>query len=87
MTPSSFPKYEISNKPRTVYFADPYSGWQRGTNDHFSGRIRKYPPKGTSFENLTQVKLNEFINEINNWRRNVLGWATPAAVFQELCSK
>ena len=70
-----------------TYFADPYSAWQRGTNEHFNGRIRKYLPKGTSFENLTQVELNEFITEINNRPRKILSWATPAEVFQELCSQ
>ncbi len=67
-----------------TYFADPYSAWQRGTNEHFNGRIRKYLPKGTSLENLTQTELNEFITEINNRPRKILGWATPAEVFQDL---
>lgn len=67
-----------------TYFADPYSAWQRGTNEHFNGRIRKYLPKGTSLETLTQTELNEFITEINNRPRKILGWATPAEVFQDL---
>lgn len=69
-----------------TYFADPYSAWQRGTNEHFNGRIRKYLPKGTSFTDLTQHELDELISEINNRPRKVLGWATPAEVFQELSS-
>lgn len=70
-----------------TYFADPYSAWQRGTNEHFNGRIRKYLPKGTSFQDLEQAELDEFITEINNRPRKVLGWATPAEEFQELCSQ
>lgn len=70
-----------------TYFADPYSAWQRGTNEHFNGRIRKYLPKGTSFENLTQAELDEIIAEINDRPRKNLGWATPAEVFHELCSQ
>jgi IS30 family transposase len=70
-----------------TYFADPYSSWQRGTNEHFNGRIRRYLPKGTSFHDLTQAELDEFIHEINNRPRKILGWATPAEIFQELCSK
>lgn len=70
-----------------TYFADPYSAWQRGTNEHFNGRIRKYLPKGTSFDDLDQHELDAYITEINNRPRKVLGWATPAEIFQELCSK
>jgi IS30 family transposase len=40
-------------------FADPYSAYQRGTNEHFNGRIRRYLPKGTSFAELTQTELDE----------------------------
>ncbi|MEO6943686.1 MAG: IS30 family transposase [Lacisediminihabitans sp.] len=69
-----------------TYFADPYSAYQRGTNEHFNGRIRRYLPKGTSFEDVTQTELDEFITEINNRPRKILGWATPAEVFQELSS-
>ena len=70
-----------------AYFADPYSAWQCGTNEHFNGRIRKYLPKRTSFADLDQAELDEIITEINNRPRKVLGWATPAEVFNELCSQ
>ena len=69
-----------------TYFADPYSAWQRGTNEHFNGRIRRYLPKGTSFESLAQAELDEIITEINNRPRKILSWATPAEVFHELSS-
>lgn len=70
-----------------TYFCDPYSAYQRGTNEHFNGRLRKYLPKGTSFADLSQAELDEYVWEINNRPRRVLGWATPAEVFQELCSE
>lgn len=70
-----------------TYFADPYSSYQRGTNEHFNGRIRKYLPKGTSFEHLTQPELNDITTEINNRPRKTLNWATPAEIFQELSLK
>ena len=69
-----------------TYFADPYSAYQRGSNEHFNGRLRRYLPKRTSFKDLTQEELDEYIGEINDRPRKVLGWATPAEVFQELCS-
>ena len=71
-------------KGKGPYFADPYAAYQRGTNEHFNGRLRRYLPKGTSFEDLTQDELDEFVREINNRPRKVLGWATPAEVFNEL---
>lgn len=67
-----------------TYFADPYSAYQRGSNEHFNGRLRRYLPKGTSFEGLTQNEVNELVNEINNRPRKILGWATPAEIFHEL---
>lgn len=67
-----------------TYFADPYSAYQRGSNEHFNGRLRRYLPKGTSFEHLTQNELDEFVHEINNRPRKILGWATPAEIFHEL---
>lgn len=70
-----------------TYFADPYSAYQRGSNEHFNGRLRRYLPKGTSFADVTQAELDEYLHEINNRPRKVLGWATPAEVFQELCSE
>lgn len=69
-----------------TYFADPYSAYQRGSNEHFNGQLRKYLPKGTSFDELPQEEIDEFVREINNRPRKVLGWATPAEVFWELCS-
>lgn len=67
-----------------TYFCDPYSAYQRGTNEHFNRRLRRYLPKGTSFADLTQEELDAYVWEINNRPRKVLGWATPAEVFQEL---
>lgn len=70
-----------------TYFCDPYSSWQRGTNEHFNGRIRRYIPKKTRFDTFTQHDLDAWVHEINNRPRKVLGWFTPAEIFQELCSE
>ena len=66
-----------------TFFADPYSSWQRGTNEHHNGRIRRYFPKGTNFELVSQEELDAVIAAINNEPRKCLGWFTPAEVFQE----
>ena len=69
-----------------TYFCAPYSAWQRGTNEHFNGRLRRYFPKGTNFDDVTDSELEDIVAEINNRPRKVLDWATPAEIFQGLCS-
>lgn len=69
-----------------TYFADPYSAWQRGSNEHFNGRLRRYFPKGYSFAGLSQEELDEITTEINDHPRKCLGFHTPAEVFNQLTS-
>ena len=66
-----------------TYFADPYSSWQRGTNENSNGLLRRYLPKGTSFQNLTQAELDDMVWEINNRPRKCLGYNTSQEVFEE----
>jgi transposase, IS30 family len=67
-----------------VYFADPYSSWQRGLNEHINGRIRYYLPKKKSFACLTDEKIDSIINIINNRPRKSLNWITPSEVFSSV---
>lgn len=69
--------------PVEIYFADPYSSYQRGTNENTNGLIRRYLPKGSSFEDLTQHQLDTIVEEINNRPKKCLGYRTPNEVFQE----
>ncbi len=64
-----------------VYFADPYSSWQRGTNENTNGLLRRYLPKRTDFTTLSQQDLDEIVEEINNRPRKCLDYATPNEVF------
>ena len=66
-----------------VYFCDPYSSWQRGTNENTNGLIRRYLPKGTSFKNLTQEYLDYIVEQLNNRPRKCLGYQTPNEIFQK----
>jgi IS30 family transposase len=70
-----------------VYFADPYSSWQRGTNEYHNGLVRRYLPKRTDFTALTQDELDDIVEEINNRPRKCLDYATPNEVFSEELTK
>lgn len=65
-----------------VYFAHPYSSWERGTNENTNGIIRRYYPKKTDFHKLTYQELIELQNKLNNRPRKILGYKTPAELFK-----
>lgn len=66
-----------------VYFAHPYSSWERGTNENTNGLIRRYFPKGTNFNEITEQQLKEVEYSLNNRPRKVLGYKTPSEVMTE----
>ena len=67
-----------------VYFCDPHSPWQRGSNENMNGLVRQYLPKGTDLSNYSQVQLDAIADEINNRPRKGLGVRSPLAVYREL---
>ena len=64
-----------------TYYANPYSSYQRGTNENRNGRIRRYLPKKTSFDDLTDADLQAIVDEINDTPMKVLDWETPNEVW------
>lgn len=67
----------------TVYFADPYSAWQRGTNENTNGLLRRYFPKGLDFRTVTEETLAEAVKKLNHRPRKCLNYRTPHEVFME----
>lgn len=66
-----------------TYHADPYSSWQRGTNENGNGLLRCYFPKGTDFSKVTDGELEDVVWELNNRPRKMLGYKTAQEVFNE----
>jgi len=67
-----------------VYFCDPHAPWQRGSNENTNGLLRQYFPKGMSLRDVTEERLQEVADSLNNRPRETLGWKKPKEKLGEL---
>ena len=88
----NYDKIEISkfneNEKRTVvYYADPYSSWQKGMNENCNGILRRFIPKGTDLNKVSSDKLEKILNKINGKPRKILGFISADKRFKEEIEK
>jgi transposase, IS30 family len=76
-------KWLTQQTETTIFFAHPYSSWERGTNENTNGLIRRYFPKGTDFNKVTYQQLREVQDKLNNRPRKVLGYRTPLEILKK----
>jgi transposase, IS30 family len=85
---SEFAAYETLTRKLglSVYFADPYCAWQRGSNENLNGLVRQFFPKGTDFNHVLRRDVKRIEQLINDRPRRRLGYRTPAEVInRKLC--
>lgn len=68
-----------------IYFAHPHSPWERGTNEHTNGLLRRYFSKKDNHESITKAQVAEVVRMINHRPRKSLNWETPCKVFGACC--
>lgn len=80
-------KYNEKYRRTVVYYADPYSSWQKGMNENCNGILRRYIPKGIDLNKISSEKLEKIVNKINGKPRKILGFISADKRFNEEIEK
>ncbi|WP_225588001.1 IS30 family transposase [Mycoplasmopsis synoviae] len=78
-----FEKISIFGKQKDIqiYRAEPYASFQRGSNEHFNGLIRRFFKKGTDFNDVSDDLLEDVVNQINEMPREIFNWDNSKNLF------
>ncbi|WP_395042882.1 IS30 family transposase [Flavobacterium sp.] len=76
-------KWLANNTGMDIFFANPYSSWERGTNENTNGLIRRFFPKGTDFNKITIEQLKQAQYSLNNRPRKILAYKTPNEIMNQ----
>lgn len=77
--------YLSKKRMRTiVYYAHPYSAYERGTNENMNRMIRRFIPKGADISKYTKREIKRIENWLNNYPRKILGYRTPSEIYEEV---
>lgn len=84
---STFADHEMTEEQTgiSIYFANPYHSWERGTNENANGLLRQFFPKKSSFATITQEDIDMACSLLNNRPRKRLNYLTPNEVFRQKC--
>lgn len=80
-------KYDERERRTEVYYADPYSSWQKGMNENCNGILRRFIPKGTDLNKITEEKLEEIVKKINGKPRKILNFTSAEELFEKEINK
>jgi IS30 family transposase len=67
-----------------MYYAHPYSSYERGTNENANGIIRRFLPKGTDFSKISNKKIQKIQDWMNDYPRKILGWLSANELYEKI---
>lgn len=82
LLPLPLPQFALHLFAQEFIVAHPYHSWERGLNENTNGLIRQYIPKGSDFNVVSQIQIDQIVNRLNSRPRKSLNYATPNEIFR-----